>query len=186
MKKYIDKDGNPWNGCYIVVDGQTIVNPTENMLLENGYTEVIEPEPTPEEELEKRRQAKIDEIDAYDKSDSVNIFYVYEQPMWLDFDERSRILTSISAYRKMGRTEMTKIYGDTEFTLPLDTWEELLAAVEIYASECLNVTERHKREAHNATNDEELAAIDITAGYPEKLVFRPYDEPDANSVEGGE
>lgn len=186
MKRYIDKDGNPWNGCYIVVNGQTIVNPTDEMLLANGYTEVKEHEPTPDELFEERKKAKIAEIEAYDSSDSVNLFYVYEQPMWLDFDERSRILTSISAYRRMGRTEMTKIYGDVEFTLPLDTWDGLLAAVELYASECLNVTERHKREAHYAINDEELEAIDITAGYPEKLVFRTYGEPDANSEEGGE
>ena len=181
MKQYIDRNGDLWNGCYIVVNGQTIVNPTESMLLSNGYTEVKEPEKTQNELFEERKQTKIKQIEDYDNSNNVNVFYIYQQPMWLDFDERSRILTSINAYRKMQRTEMTKIYNNVEFTFPIETWEELLSAVEIYASECLNVTQRHKMQVYYAINDEELNAIDITSGYPEKLIFNPNDDE-----EGGE
>lgn len=176
MKKYIDRNGQPWNGSYIVADGKTIVNPTEEILFANGYTEVTEPEKTAEELLAEAKAARIAEVEAYDASVAVNVFYLYGQPMWLDFDERSRILASISAYRKLGRTDMTKVYGGVEFTFPLDTWESLLAAVEVYASECLNVTERHKRDIMEAATMEDVSIIDITAGYPEKLTFTPTEE----------
>ena len=42
--KYIDNDGNLWNGYYIVVGNQTIINPTEEILLLNGYTKIEDPE----------------------------------------------------------------------------------------------------------------------------------------------
>lgn len=178
--KYIDNDGNLWNECYIVVGNQTIINPTEEILLLNGYTKIEDPEKTEQQLFEERKQAKIKQIEDYDKSSNVNIFYINEQSMWLDFNERSRILTSINAYRKMQRTEMTKIYNNIEFTFPIEMWEQLLASVEIYASECLNTTQRHIMEVQQASNDEELNAIDITSGYPQMLEFN------INDQEGGE
>lgn len=183
MKKYIDTNGNLWNGQYIIINGQTVINPTENMLISNGYTEVVQHEKTQEELFQERKQAKIAQINEYDKSSNVNLFFVHDQPMWLDFDERSRILASISAYRKQNISQMTKIYGEASFSFPIEIWEEMLSAVEVYASECLNVTEEHKRAVQQAINDKELDAIDITQGYPEKLTFTPYDYL---SQEGGD
>jgi hypothetical protein len=185
MTKWIDKDGNPWNGSYIVVDGHTIVNPTDEMLRQAGYTDVKDPEPTPEEILDAAKVAKIKAITDYDNSASVNIFYIYEQPMWLDFDERSRISASLAAYRKMGREEMEKVYGDQSFVLPLDTWEDMLSQLEVYASECANVTETHKRNVRYCISVEEVGAYDYTTGYPDILVFKPYPDTPYPDGDGG-
>jgi len=182
MKKYIDSNGQPWNGSFIVADGKTILNPTEELLLASGYTEVTEPEKTAEELLAEAKAARLAEAETYNDSPEVNVFYLYGQPMWLYFEERSRILASISAYRRLGRTDMTKVYGGMEFTFPLDTWETLLSAVEVYASECLNVTERHKRDIMAAATMEEVSVIDVTADYPEKLEFTPTVEEGAEDA----
>ena len=51
------KGNNTYNGRYIDVDGRLIINPTEEMLLANGY-ERIEQQPTQEELLEAAIMAK--------------------------------------------------------------------------------------------------------------------------------
>ena len=168
MKKYLDPNGNLWEGGCIIVDGKTIINPTEDVLAANGYIKI---EKNAADILEESKKAKIAEIDAYDISENVNVFYVGNMPMWLDFEERSRILASINAYRKLGMNEMTKIYEGMEFTWPLAVWEDMLAAVEVYASECKNVTERHKKDVLDALNTEDVEAVDITGSYPDKLNF---------------
>ena len=51
-KRWIDKDGNFWGGVSIVIDDIRIWNPSDEQLIEAGYTEYIPPtppEPTPEE-----------------------------------------------------------------------------------------------------------------------------------------
>lgn len=111
------------------------------------------------------------EIDDYDQSDSVNSFVIGGVSMWLTFDERTRIRSSIDAYRNGGKETMTKWFGGKEFTFDLDTWQIMLDKLSIYASESLNVTEAHKAEVEAMDNIEEVNAFDVKEGYPEKLTF---------------
>ena len=59
-------------------------NPTHDMLLEDGWTVYVEPTPTEEEILNRAKREKINEINCYDSSDEVNIFYIQGLPVWLD------------------------------------------------------------------------------------------------------
>lgn len=113
--------------------------------------------------------SKLAEISAYDRSAAVNSFWLGGTEMWLSFDERSRIRQSIDAYRNEGRTEMTKWFGGKAFTFPLDTWQTMLDKLSVYASEALNVTERHKAEVSALTSVEAVEGYDYKSGYPEKL-----------------
>ena len=134
----------------------------EDYLL-NGYSDA--------ELLSQAKDAKTREIEAYDRSSAVNSFTLGGTEMWLSFDERSRIRQSIDAYRNDGRTEMTKWFNGKAFTFPLDTWQTMLDKLSVYASEALNVTERHKAEVQALTTIEGVEAYDITKGYPDKLTF---------------
>ena len=115
--------------------------------------------------------SKVAEINAYDRSAAVNSFTLGGTEMWLSFDERTRIRQSIDAYRNEGRTEMTKWFNGKAFTFTLDTWQTMLDKLSVYASEALNVTERHKTEVSALTSIEAVEGYDYKTGYPEKLSF---------------
>lgn len=129
------------------------------------------PAPTPEDELERAKQRKIAQINAYDKSESVNSFTLGGQKMWLTVEEREQIATQISANEAVGRNTMTRWFGGHEFTFPLATWKQMLVALEVYAGDALNVTESHKAAVMALENVEAVEAFDITEDYPPKLNF---------------
>lgn len=127
--------------------------------------------PAPERTLQDARSEKLAEIDAYDNSENVNSFVLGGATMWLDFSERERIRASIAAYSQHGATTMTKWFKGQEYTFPLDAWARMLNALEVYASEALNVTEMHKAAVQALGSIEEVDGYDHTAGYPELLTF---------------
>ena len=135
-----------------------------------GTEETAEP-PSAVPTLSDAIASKLAEISAYDRSSAVNGFTLGITEMWLSFDERARIRQSIDAYRNEGRTEMTKWFNGKAFTFPLDTWQTMLDKLSVYASEALNVTERHKAEVSALTSIEAVEGYDYKTGYPEKLSF---------------
>ena len=160
------------------IDGEiqnvVIYNPTEEMILAAGwmiYEPPVEPEPEPtEEELtERARENKLAEIDAYDNSNQVNIFYLAGQPLWLDAQTRQTLKISIESYQAMGIESVTKWFGGQQYTFPTIAWLQMLVALEVYAAEALNVTEQHRVEVQNLATREEIEAYDVTVGYPEPL-----------------
>lgn len=121
--------------------------------------------------LDRARDAKIKAIEDYDRSDSVNCFYIGESPMWLTVSERQQLATQISASEAVGREAMTRWFAGSEFTFPIATWKQMLVALEVYAGDALNVTEGHKAAVNALSTIEEVEAYDVTLGYPEKLSF---------------
>ena len=127
--------------------------------------------PPPVRTLEQAKAEKIAEIEAYDESEAVNSFTIGNQTMWLTREDRTQIDESIAAYESMGATQMTKYFGGVPFTFPLTAWKQMLAALIVYASEALNVTEAHKTAVNALGTIEAVDAFDITADYPDKLSF---------------
>jgi len=125
-------------------------------------------EPTEEELLAKAKAAVIDAIAEHDASANVNAFTVGGIPMWLNHDQRSRLSASLAVCTD---AEMTKYFGGCAYTFPVETWRQMLAAVELYADTCQTVTEAHKAAVAAMSSLAEVAAFDLTAGYPDKLTF---------------
>ena len=155
------------------IDGEmqniVIYNPTEEMLLAAGWMiwEPPVPEPTEEELLEQARMNKLGEIDAYDGSRWVNIFYLAGQPLWLDAQTRQTLRISIESYQAMGIESVTKWFNDQQYTFPTVAWLQMLVALEVYAAEAL--TEMHRSAVRHLETREEIEAYDFTTGYPEVL-----------------
>lgn len=177
MKKYYNETTKEW-----YFEGKTITRrldsgalfsgiPTLSQLSEWGFEEIVEPEPTPEEQLEIAKQRKIQEIEDYNVSDAVNEFTIGGQAMWLTVEEREQIATQIAANEAGGRTTMTRWFDGHDFTFPLTLWKQMLTALELYAGDALNVTEAHKAEVMTLTTIQEIDDYDITYGYPNKLNF---------------
>lgn len=182
MKKY-KKDGQLFEG-YLELDGKTIINPTEEELVAAGWqiveeipaTELEEiqkeyKEPTEEELLQVAIEKKINDIQYYDSSDSINQFQVGSLKMWLDKQERCILYAALLAHEQLGKETMTKIYHGHTFTYPLAQWRQLLGLIEIYATDCLNCTETHIEAVKRLTNREEVLAYDYKQNYPDPLIL---------------
>lgn len=126
----------------------------------------------PDPEVEEARANKIAEIQAYDKSEAVNLFYVDGVGMWLDKDDRVGIVNSTNSEIEAGRettTLWTKTLPPIPLSMPCNKALEILAEVEVYCLDCYNVTARHIAEVYALQTKEAIEAYDYTAGYPEKL-----------------
>ncbi len=145
--------------------------PSVERLTEWGFEEWYEPEPTSEQLLARAKSAKIAELEAYDSSDAVNSFSVNGKQMWLDAATRQQLRISLDAMQQAGRGTVTKWFDGEQYTYPIDVWYQMLAAVEVYASDALNVTELHRAGINALTTIQEVDDYDYTIGYPEKLEF---------------
>lgn len=167
IKYWTDKDGKRFFGSSIVLDDRRIFNPTEEQLLAAGY-EAHEEVPY-EETTEDVRRRKIAEIEAYDASDAVNDIILDGLHVWLDFDMRQRIRSTITSAESVGRDMTTLWLGELCFTMPIVLAKQLIAMVEVYASDCFNVTAQHKANVAALESKDEIEAYDFTTGYPDKL-----------------
>ena len=61
--------------------------------------------------------------------------------------------------------------ADQEFTLDIDDGLQMLAALEVYASECYDCTASHHASIIAMEVSDAVIAYDFTVGYPPKLVF---------------
>ena len=168
-----------------VIDGKTIIkradeivikgngsqtfNPTEAMILADGWVEYIPQPYVPT--LEDIKANKVDEILAYDSSSDVNEFSIGGVPMWLDKATRAGLLLRFEAEGKVGRTETTLWNNGQSYTLPLEQAQQILIALELYASACYDNTQSHIAAVNAMESKEAVESYDYTTGYPQKLLF---------------
>lgn len=143
--------------------------PTVEQLTEWGFTEYVEPAPTAEQLLRKVKIEKINQIEAYDKSDAVNEFFYNEIPMWLDKATRDGLHLRLLAEQAAGKESTTLWFGTMSFEIPITNAFQLLYAIEVYASACYDRTAAHKAAIEALDNIEDVTSYDYTQGYPEKL-----------------
>lgn len=156
-----------------------IFNPTEEQILNEGWIEYVIPEPepepisdpTPEELLQQTKNAKITEIDAYNDSSNVNGFVVNGHQTWIPRELRANFKASIDSYIALEIPTMTKIWEGIEYTTAPQNWLQMYYVVEYYASECQNVTDRHKITVNAMNSIEDIEAFDIAADYPNMPEF---------------
>jgi len=122
-----------------------------------------------EESLPYARLMLKKKTELYDTSESVNSFTLGGKRMWLDKATRVGLVNSVTIEKNAGKAETTLWFGGERYTLPVDTALQMLSALELYALECYNVTQRHLAEVEALETAEAAAAYDWTEGYPEKL-----------------
>lgn len=154
--------------------GMVTTNPTEEMILADGWTEYVappKPEPTEEQLLERAKMRKKDRIGRFDTSTEVNQFYISDTPMWLDKETRTGLKLRFEAEIAMGKTDTTLWADGVQYPLPLSTAVNMLYALEVYASACYDRTQAHLAAIEALTSIEEVEAYDHTMGYPDMLRF---------------
>lgn len=148
---------------------EQIINPSEQMILADGWEVYVAPVYVPT--LEEIKANKVEEILAYDSSSAVNEFSIGGVPMWLDKATRAGLLLRFEAEGKVGRTETTLWNDGQSYTLPLETAQQILIALELYASACYDNTQSHIAAVNAMESKEAVESYDYTSGYPQKLLF---------------
>lgn len=172
MKQYI-KDGKiqPANKIVLIKDGFQHINPTEELILADGWVEYVDPEPTEYELFVQAKQEAKMAVESYDSSTEVNSFYIDGNRVWLDKATRAGLMLRFQAEIAMGGESTTLWYEGRQFPLQLAVALQMLYALEIYASACYDNTQRHLATIDAIGTIDEIKAYDYTTGYPEKLEF---------------
>ena len=128
-------------------------------------------EPTEAELLALAKSKKKGEITEFDNSANVNSFIIGGLPMWLSFEQRSRLLRLIDAAEAKGEETYTKNWGGIDYTFTTTQWRAMVNAVEDYAGGCQAVTETHRSAVEALDTIKKVEDYDITIGYPNKINF---------------
>ena len=119
--------------------------------------------------LEEAKEKVLEEITAYDLSDSVNAFILNGTSVWLDKATRVGLMNSTTIARSMGNKTTTLWLGDIRLEVDCDKAIQLLSALEMYALDCFNATAAHKAAVAALDTVEDVLAYDYTSNYPSKL-----------------
>lgn len=121
--------------------------------------------------LEAHKRNKLREIDVYDISENVNGFFLGDTLLWLDKDTRTGLVNTLNSAVIVGRENVNIWFSGLYITLNIDEARQMLAALEIYATDCYNVTAQHKVQVNALETIEEVDAFDVSADYPQRPVF---------------
>ncbi len=125
-----------------------------------------------DEPIEPMRRALLHNVDIYDTSPSVNGFLLNGSVEWIDIELRMKLCSrTLPEEKKAGKTSTVLWLGNKPYELPIETIEQIMHEIEIYAKACLDVTNSHKAKVLTLSDVSALVAYDYTAGYPEKLSF---------------
>ena len=184
MKKYKKEiDGKvsikTLNEIVLNKDGSMVFNPTEEMILEDGWVEyVFKPmEWSMETQLKRTKDRKLRELERYDESSDVNdciiVYQGNELSYWASKDERNDLKNAVRDCIAMGRETYRLDLRDKgiSITLLCELLLQMMAALEVYAIECYNKTTDHNYAIKALETLEEVEAYDFKVGYPEKLRF---------------
>jgi hypothetical protein len=180
MKLYIKNDEiRPINKIVLYKNGQQIFNPTEDLLLEDGWVEYIpiQKEVSQEELINQAKDRIKDDIIAYDQSNNVNtctIKYLGNSiDYWADKLTRSSLKTTVNDYLESGKKEYRLDIRDfgVSLLIPCEDLLGMLRALEVYAVECYNTTTDHLYAVDKLTSVEEVESYNYKCNYPHKLKF---------------
>lgn len=122
-------------------------------------------------DVEAVREVALECVSLYNVSDKVDEFTVGGHKVWLDKDTRSGLRLRFKAEKAAGITDTSLWYNGLQFPMTVDTALDLLLSIELYASDCYNMTEQHIANIKALESIDDIKAYDYTAGYPEKLTF---------------
>ena len=176
MKRYFkiinnNKEIKYNNQIIIIKDDMAIYNPSEKLILEDGWAIYNEKEKLNIDTKSTELSKKIKEIEKYDSSDLINVFYINDKKIWFDKVTRIGLKLLLEVELENNLEETTLWYKDTAFTLKINDAKEILKQVELYASKCYDNTQKHIANVNKLETIEKIKQYDYKSGYPEILNF---------------
>lgn len=157
-------------------DGRVTYNPTEEMVLADGWVEYVPPapaEPTEEELVQRAKNRKLHELHEYDESKEVNdcviVYEGSELHYWADKHERGSLESAVRNSMALGRTHYRLDLRElgVSLNIPCEKLLQMLAVLEVYAIDCYNKTTDHEYAIKALATEEEIEEYDFKVGYPE-------------------
>lgn len=163
----------PASKIIVEKNGMLTINPSEALILEDGWElhEQSDDDSTQFDYLEIEKDSLKQEIERYDSSDEVNVFYMQGKKMWLDKATRAGLMLRFQAEQSIGMTDTTLWYDGEMYSLPLTSALQMLMILEVYASKCYDNTQRHLARVSEIESLEQINEYNYKEGYPEKLNF---------------
>lgn len=156
-------------------DGRVTYNPTEDMVLADGWVEYVPPtpsEPSAEVLLERAKKRKLLDLYAYDESSEVNdciiVYQGQELHFWKDKTERDALKGTLRDHITLGIEDFRldlREHGIT-ITVNCELLLGMMAHLEVYATKCFNKTTDHDFAINTCNTKEEVAAYYFREGYP--------------------
>jgi hypothetical protein len=135
----------------------------------------IEDEPIIEEpfvdNLQSLKENILKDIERYDKSVNVNLFYVNGEGAWFDKDTRVGLINSTLAGIRENKSTAPLWINNKCYIIKCEDIIALLDKLELYALACFNTTSQHKAFIINSESEEDIIAYNYKNGYPEKLML---------------
>ena len=158
-------------------DGRVTYNPTEEMVLADGWMEYVPPtpaEPTEEELVQRAKNSKLRELHEYDESKEVNdciiVYQGNELHYWADKHERGSLGSAVRDCMALGRTEYRLDLRKLGVSLSISCEKllQMLAVLEVYAIDCYNKTTDHEFAIKALPTEAEIDAYEFRGvGYPD-------------------
>lgn len=157
-------------------DGRVTYNPTEEMVLADGWVEYVPPtpaEPTEEELVQIAKNRKLRELHEYDESKEVNdcviVYEGNELHYWADKHERGSLESAVRNSMALGRTHYRLDLRElgVSLNIPCEKLLQMLAVLEVYAIDCYNKTTDHEFAIKALATRDEIEAYDFGVGYPD-------------------
>lgn len=165
------------NRIIIEKDGMNIYNPTEEMVILDGWIEYKIPEKSESDLIQQAKDKKIAEIEEYDSSPEVNICHIrYINDMfeyWADKSERNDLKAAVNDCINIGREKYRLDLRKLRISMEVNCKDliNMLSLLEVYAIDCYNVTTDHIYAVYELNNVEDINNYDYRQGYPDKLIF---------------
>lgn len=180
MKKYKKEiDGKvivkALNEIVLNKDGNVVFNPTEEMILEDGWVEyMFKPREWPMwNQLQRVKERKLRELYEYDESEEVNdciiVYQGQELHYWANKTERDALKGALRDCISMGRDTYRLDLREKgiSITISCELLLQMMAALEVYAIDCFNKTTDHRYAIEACTTEVDVDAYEFRGvGYP--------------------
>lgn len=177
----VDKDNNSFETSIIVNPsleelksslGTNFIPMSEIKQVVNELQYVGNTKFTEDQILNFAKDNLIKTIDDYDNSDSVNEFKLNGMSLWLDWQDRPRLLNRFVSEKAIGLTSTTLWLGTNPINIPkIDDAIKMMYSIECYASACFDNTAKHKYNVSLLKSVDEVVMYDYKTNYPQKLVL---------------
>lgn len=145
------------------------------------YQETFRRFPSMREKLDAIKSA----VTMYANSNVVKQFTINNHTSWLDSEQRSSIKDAIEANINVGNTTYTLWINNNPIVLDCNKALEVISSLELYSSQCYNITSTlHKEIESCGVNIEAACNIDFTTKYPTHVNINTNDERGAQSPSG--
>lgn len=124
-----------------------------------------------EDNIEYVKISKINEIENYGNSASINTFTINKIQTWFSSEERMSYKESVDSAKLLEVNTISFFVNNTLMNISTEELDKILAKIKLYIDQCAIVTKQHIVAVEKMENVEEIKSYDFTIGYPEKLIF---------------